>query len=312
MQAGGIRSVGLDHASRHVERPAGQGASDLADVRLAVVAHPEGEELAELPGEILVVALARHLLHVEVEHHRGVVQHGVQELSEVAQRVASKHRVLLVHRLRDQHLPVRGGEVPVPEQGHDLPERSGRAHHLAQPPRAQVVHLVGIACGRAPVVVGQHVRRRVGPATLRIEPGVSDPVGRRRQRCPGGVHDQRLHCLLSRHRGQAGHGLRSRAERGATQQMRGGGGVPRIGQVLSSGHRSSRSGYEINASTRATAPRPAVASACGEAGQGRPTVGPHAATAVTPPERGNRRKTLTALCLGRTLRFREDWGCRKW
>ena len=245
VQAGGIRPVGHDHAGRRVERPAGQGAGDLPDVRLAVVAHPEGEELAELAGEILVVALAGHLLHVEIEHHGGVAQHGVQEPSEVPQRVASEHRVLLVHRLRDQHLPVRRGEVPVPEQGHDLPERPGCAHHLAQPPRAQVVHLVRVACGGAPVVVGQHVRRRVGPATLRIEPGVSDPVGRGRQGCPGGIHDQRLHRLLSRHRGQAGHGLRSRAERGATQQMGGGGGVPGVGRVLSSGHRSSRSGYEI-------------------------------------------------------------------
>ena len=135
----------------------------------------------------------------------------------------------------------------MPEQGHDLPERSGRAHHLAQPPRAQVVHLVRVACGRAPVVVGQHVRRRVGPATLRIAPGVSDPVGRRRPGRPGGAHDQRLHRLLPRHRGQAGHGLRRRAERGATQQMRGGGGVPGVARVLSSGHRSSRSGYEIDA-----------------------------------------------------------------
>ena len=66
------------------EVPAGEGSRGLSDVFLAVMAHPHGEKLHDLAGEILV----RRALHVDPgiqkRQHGRVLRGADQQLAEVA------------------------------------------------------------------------------------------------------------------------------------------------------------------------------------------------------------------------------------
>ena len=243
---------GVDHEIEVLEVPAGEGAGRLADVGLGVVAHPHGEQLHHLAGEVLV----RGALHVhpgvEVVEHRGVLGHRDQEVAEVAGRVPLERVDLEQHLAVVADLALGRREVPVPEQGHLLFERPVGVEHALGPPvadaagleegRAQPVEeAVGDRLGVAVDVVGLDPHPHAlavpqpelgggGPAGREVQqPLVPEPrVLERREVAVGGVVvvDQRPHRLLGAQGGERGDLLGRAPEPGPAQQVRGAVGVP--------------------------------------------------------------------------------------
>src|SRR4030095_8265121 len=88
----------LEMAGLAIDGPAGEGACGGLDVGLAVMALAQGEEFQKLAREVLV-GLARHAAHaVEIDQHRRIARHLLQERGEVAQRLATEQRVLAEQR----------------------------------------------------------------------------------------------------------------------------------------------------------------------------------------------------------------------
>ena len=121
---GGGGPFDLHRSLGGVERPAGQGAGDLLDVLLRVVADAQREQFHQLAGVVLVGLGLVAPLQVEIGHHGRVERHRFQERAEVAQGVAAVGLILLVERLRKAvTLPV--AEVKWPCQNSVITSRSG-------------------------------------------------------------------------------------------------------------------------------------------------------------------------------------------
>ena len=207
-----------------VDGPAGEGARRGLDVGLAVMALAQGEELEKLAAEILV-GLARHAAHaVEIDQHRRIARHVLQERGEVAERLAAEQRVLAEQRRRVTHLLERGGEMVVPEQHHALGERLVGRQHLVDPPVAQLTALfldrphdlqllavdAGLAFGHRGLLLAAKLGRPL------VDPGRR----RRERRAPDAAQQSidRAGVVLGLQRANLG---RRGAECGARQQMTG-------------------------------------------------------------------------------------------
>ena len=133
----------MDESAEHesaavaIDAPARERARRLLDVLLRVAAFAERKELHHFTREILVGRSLAVLRTVEVDHHRRIARHRVQQVTEVAERVGAQRDVLAVHQQRELHLLLAGHEMVMPEQGHPLGERRRRSEHLAQPPPTQ-------------------------------------------------------------------------------------------------------------------------------------------------------------------------------
>ncbi len=149
--------------------PAGEGPRGLLHVALGIVADPEGEQLHQLAGEILVrvpVAIGRG---VEPDQEGRVPHRGVQEVAERGPGVSAEQVVLPPHGGQVVDLLVAGGEVVVPHEREPLAERVGAEQHAEDPPRLEAVRI-----GRRDRRLGD---RRRGPFELGRGPGGENPAG---------------------------------------------------------------------------------------------------------------------------------------
>ncbi len=246
---------GVDHEVEVLEVPAGEGAGRLADVGLGVVAHPHGEQLHHLAGEVLVGRALHVHPGVKVVEHRRVLGHRDEEVAEVARRVPLERLDLDQHLAVVADLALGRREVPVPEEGHLLLERPVGVEHALGPPvadaagleqgRAQPVeeavgHRLGMAVDLVgldphphalavpqPEVGGGGSARREVEQALVPEPRVLE----RREVAVRGVVvvDERPHRLLRAQSGELGDLLGRAPEPGPAQQVRGPVGVPVLG-----------------------------------------------------------------------------------
>ena len=148
--------------------PAGERPRGLFDIALGIGADPEGEELHQLAGEVLVgvpLAIGRG---VEPDHEGRVAHRGVQEVGERGSSVSAKEIVLPAHGGQVRDFLVAGGKVIVPHQGEPFAQRVGAHQHPEDPPRLEAV---GVA--RSDRRPGDRRRR---PLELGGEPGGENPA----------------------------------------------------------------------------------------------------------------------------------------
>src|SRR4029077_17622166 len=100
--------------------PAGERSRRLADVVLAVVAHPHGEEFHDLAAEVLVRGALYVLPGGEKNQHGRVLGHGDQKLAEISSAFLMEQLELDQHFAIVADLVGAGGEMSVPEQRHLL------------------------------------------------------------------------------------------------------------------------------------------------------------------------------------------------
>jgi hypothetical protein len=203
-------------AAGRLDAPAGEGARRLLDVLLAVIAFAEGEQLHHLAREVLVRAAAPAGRRIEVDHHRRILAHGMQQLVEATQRVAPQQPVLVQHQLGALHLLHAGDEMVVPEQGHALAQLLGRVDCAAN---RVSTHQRRRRC-RSCVAARGAARRKV------LESGrgwhVPGEFGRNRGACLGRCRQQQsLDRRPAREAGELGQVRRAGAEAGALQQVAG-------------------------------------------------------------------------------------------
>jgi hypothetical protein len=82
----------------------------------------------------------RLLARIEIDHHRRILGHRMQQYIEAPQRMAAQQAVLLQHQPGAFHLLHAGDEMVVPEQRHAFAQLLGRALRRKQgidPPAAQ-------------------------------------------------------------------------------------------------------------------------------------------------------------------------------
>lgn len=133
---------------------AGQRASGGDNVVLRVLVHSQREELHQLTSEVLVGCAHDVGVVVEVDDHRGMEDHRLDERLEAAGAHGTEQVVLLVHELRAVDLVVAGHEMPVPEQRELFLEgRRARAHAI-DPPVLEIEDLLPVAESRV-----RHERR---------------------------------------------------------------------------------------------------------------------------------------------------------
>lgn len=170
--------------------PPREAARDLADVLLRVVPEPEAEELHELSREVLVGLAAAVGVSVEPDHHGRVARHFEEEIAEGSAPVALEEAHLSHEEPRALHLPIRRGEVPVPEECEFLDRRARREEHAPEPPGShgsEVVQSLGHVCEEANAVVvlrglEEELRTSFGAGS---EQSFDEPW-RRSERCPPG------------------------------------------------------------------------------------------------------------------------------
>ena len=121
--------------------PAGKSARSFADVLLAVVAHPHGEQLHDLAGKVLVRCAFDIHGCIEIFKHGRVLRDGDHQRSEIAGRLRTKQLVLLVHLAVVADFFFAGGKVAVPEQSHFFFQRTLACQHAVSPPVAEAVRL---------------------------------------------------------------------------------------------------------------------------------------------------------------------------
>ncbi len=117
--------------------PAGQGSGGFLDVGLAVMADPQGEELHQLAGQVLVGVSLAVGRRVEPDQERRVADHRLQQLAERLAGQAAERLVLTPHGRRVADLEDAGGEVVVPHQGQPLAQGVGREDQAEEPPRLE-------------------------------------------------------------------------------------------------------------------------------------------------------------------------------
>ena len=233
------------HDERQVhEIPAGEGARGLADVGLAVVADPHGEQLHDLAGEVLVRRALDVHAGVEERQHGRVPGDADQEIAEVPRPVPVEEVELQQHLAIVAHLVLIRREVAVPEERHLLFQRPVRRQHPVGPPVGGAIrleparpepveelvgdglqppvalrldlHPEGLAC-----LAGQ-IRRRRAARWERLQAGVMDTgmLERREMAVVGGpiVHEP-AHRSVRRHAGEALDLLRRPAEAGSLEEM---------------------------------------------------------------------------------------------
>ena len=82
-----------------IDAPAGVSARRFLDVGLAVIAFAEGEQFHHLAREILVRRRLAVGGGVQINDHRRVFGHGMQQLTEIAQCVFAQQHILAIHQL---------------------------------------------------------------------------------------------------------------------------------------------------------------------------------------------------------------------
>ena len=151
------------------ERPTRPGPRGLPDVAFGVVPDPQGEELYQFAGPVLVgVPLAVGIV-VQVAEHRRIPRHAVEQAGEVPGGVLAEELVLVGKGDGVVDVAERRGEVPVPEQRELLLERRWRPGHPIEPPARERDHGAGV--GPVDFLVGGAELRAVlrpgpGPAQL--------------------------------------------------------------------------------------------------------------------------------------------------
>jgi hypothetical protein len=89
-----------EFAGLRLDAPAGEGARRLLDVLLAVIAFAQGEQFHHLAREVLVRAALAIGRRIQVDHHRRILAHRMQQGVEAAQGMAPQQRVLVQHQHR--------------------------------------------------------------------------------------------------------------------------------------------------------------------------------------------------------------------
>ena len=128
-------SFGVAFALRWRVRQPGLGRGD--DIRLRVVANPEGKQLHHLPSEVLVRIRLLVGGGVEPQHHGAVLGDCLGESLEAARPRGPEQLVLEIHELGVANLGRSRREVAVPEEGQLLPQRGGCDDHPIEPPQLQ-------------------------------------------------------------------------------------------------------------------------------------------------------------------------------
>jgi hypothetical protein len=211
-----------ERAGLAIDRPAGEGACGVLDVGLAVVPLAQGEQLEQLAREVLVGLAGHRARAVEVDQHRRIARHRLQQPREIAEGLAAEQLVLAVESRRVTHLGERRGEMVVPEQRHPLDLRLVGREHLLGPPVAQ---LAALLLDRP----GDLERLAVDPLFLdrlllqATDGGRSfvDPGWRRRQRVRTPVGHQAINCCGVVQRLDRSDLGRRRAEGSPRQKMAG-------------------------------------------------------------------------------------------
>jgi len=124
---------GTDRGVRRQHRPAGERARRFLDVGLGVVSDSKRKQLHHLAGEVLVRCPDHVLVVVEVEQHRRVLVHRLQELEEIPVGMAPPG-VHLNHHERRGCAADAGGEQPVPEPRKALLQRATAGEHAVELP----------------------------------------------------------------------------------------------------------------------------------------------------------------------------------
>ena len=98
-------------------RIARQRAGNFLDVFFCVVTLAEHEQFEQFAGEVLVGLFFAVVVVVEVVEHRGVADHGPQQIAEVAVTLVAQHHVLVVERMNlFIQAAVSGHEVVGPDE----------------------------------------------------------------------------------------------------------------------------------------------------------------------------------------------------
>ena len=157
-----------------IDAPAGEGARSLLDVALAVMALADGKKLHHLAREIFVRLVFAAIGTIEVNQHRRVAGHFVQQCAEVAQSMPTQQNILLIDQGRKPHFLLAGRKMVVPEQGHFFGERRCGDEHFAEPPLAQFKTMFEIAAQlrhalflRHLLAFGRWQRRLINPCRWR-------------------------------------------------------------------------------------------------------------------------------------------------
>ena len=120
-----------------VDAPASEGARGFLDVLLAVTAFAEREKLHHLAGKILVRLPFAVGCRIQIEDHRRVLGDGMQQLTEIAQRMAPQQQVLFQHQAAEFDFLLTRNKMVVPEERHALGQWRWCLQHFLQPPAAQ-------------------------------------------------------------------------------------------------------------------------------------------------------------------------------
>ena len=123
------------HDERQVhEIPAREGARGLADVGLAVVADPHGEQLHDLAGEVLVGGSLDVHACVQERQHCRVLSDGDHQVAEVARSLCLENFELSQQLPVIPNLALVDRVMAMPEERHLLLKRMVRPDHPVGPP----------------------------------------------------------------------------------------------------------------------------------------------------------------------------------
>src|SRR5581483_7207308 len=132
-----------------VDAVAGERAGGGADVVLAVVAGAHGEELHQLPREVLVGVRSDAGLQVQVDHHRWLAGDALEDVREASVGGLPLEDVLVVKRANAAYAQLieAAGVQAVPEEGELFDSWLLGRGHATQPPEDQVLRFGGVADG---------------------------------------------------------------------------------------------------------------------------------------------------------------------
>ena len=135
-----VVQLGFDHKAQAVIRPAGERAGRLADVGLGIISDAHGEQLQDFPTEVFVGAALDIFSGVQVHQHGRVPGHANQQIAKAATAVFVEQGQLVERFAVVAQLGIRGGEMPVPEQGQLFLQRSPGGQHPVGPPLGRPTH----------------------------------------------------------------------------------------------------------------------------------------------------------------------------
>ncbi len=121
-----------------VDPVSGECTSRFLDIGLAVVSFTETIQLEQFPGKVLVWLLPGTTAGVEVDRHRRVNGHTVDQLAEVSAAQLAKHLILFQHRRCRANLGHLGSEMAMPHQHQSFGQGRRSGDQFPCPPAAQL------------------------------------------------------------------------------------------------------------------------------------------------------------------------------